>query len=465
MWSFVIFVLLLVALLVGAGFYSGIIKRRDLVRATAAVRHLFAGGANPPKIKMERTTLQFQLANLPNQYPILTNAALERDWLAAAVLSQLNPAVRQTWNDYLGRVSPLALKADPGLEFFLAFQQAYEQEVDKLPGNRSVANKPAALLNLRTNKFAPLFTNSVFLGDRARFEQAVEQITDDETIALRTAYWEALVSAATNLNPSLSDYGVARLALATRSGKIGRRLEELTQQLGSLGELPEPAGECIAEPAPIRTPELPAADRKFFKTYVPERMDFLIIEAITAIAGFLITLPVEHRRHRWWKIGASMALVFGGLLTLRVQMSISLAQRHESVFAGLAYLIPTILLAAIWTPDLSLLASRLFMHLIDPHGPPPKPVTNFTPASRTARRGRLHDALRLVKPGLAREERRHYEALLLKAKLHRQLNHVWRTKLTLKKILRDPQLTESQRRHVSDMFSHLDDRTHACWKI
>jgi hypothetical protein len=464
-WSFVIFTLLLAAILVGAGFYSGIIKRRDLVRVTATIRRLFTGGTNLPKIKMERTTLQFQLANLPNQYPILTNAALERDWSASAVLSQLNPGVRQAWNDYLGRVSPLALETDPGLEFFLDLQQAYELDVDQLAGDRSVANKPAALLNLRTNKFAPLFTNSVYLGDRARFEQAVEQIMDDETIALRLAYWEALVSAATNLNSRLSDYGGAQLALATRSWEIGRRLEGLNEQLRSLGEFPEPAGERIAEPAPVRMPEPPSSDRKFFKTYVPERRDFWIIEAITAIAGFLITLPVEHRHRRWWKIGASMALVFGGLLTLRVQMNIALAQRHESVFAGLAYLIPTILLAAIWTPDLSLMASRMFMHLIDPHDSAGKPASNLRPASRTARHGHLHDALRLVKPELAREERRHYEALLLKAKLHRQLNHKWRTKLTLKKILRDPNLTEGQHRHVSSMLRHLDDRTHACWKI
>ncbi len=247
----------------------------------------------------------------------------------------------------------------------------------------------------------------------------------------------------------------------------------MNEQLRSLGEFPEPAderiaepaGERIAEPAPVPVPEPPSADRKFFRTYVPKRRDFWIIEAITAIAGFLITLPVEHRHRRWWKIGASMALVFGGLLALRVQMSITLAQRHESVFAGLAYLVPTILLAAIWTSDLSLMASRLFMHLIDPHDSAGKPVSNFTPASRTARRGQLHDALRLVNPELAREERRHYEALLLKAKLHRQLNHLWRTKLTLKKILRDPHLTEGQRRRVNDMLSHLNDRTHACWKI
>jgi hypothetical protein len=465
MWSFVVFALLLAALLVGAGFYSGSIKRPDLARVTATIRRLFTDGANLPKIKMERTTLQLQLANLPNKYPILTNAALERDWSAAAVLSQLDPGVRQAWNDYLGRVSPLAIKTDPGLEFFLDLQQAYELDVDKLAGDWNVANKPAVLLNLRTNKFAPLFTNSAYLGDRARFEQSAEQIVDDETIALRTVYWKALVSAATNLNPRLSDYGGAQLALATRSGEICRRLEGLTQQLRSLGEFPEPDRERIAEPALVQTPEPPSAGRKFFKTYVPERRDFLIIEAVTAIAGFLITLPVEHRRRRWWKIGASMALVFGGLLALRVQMSIALAQRHESVFAGLAYLIPTILLTAIWTPDLSLMASKMFMHLIDSHGPPGKPVSNIRPASRTARQGHFYDALRLVKPELAREERRHYEALLLKAKLHRQLNHKWRTRLTLKKILRDLNLTEGQRRHVGSMLRHLDDRTHTCWKI
>ena len=465
MWLFAIFALLLAAILAGAGFYSGSIKRRDLARVTATIRRMFTSGANLPKIKMERATLQFQLANLPNQYPLFTNAALERDWSVAAVLSQLDPGVRQAWNDYLGRVSPLALRADPGLEFFLDLQQAYEQEVDRLAGDRNVANKPAALLNLRTNKFAPLFTNSAYLGDRARFERAAEQIMDDETIALRAAYWKALVSAATNLNSRLSDYGGAQLALATRSGEIGRRLEGLTQQLRSLGEFPEPAGERIAEPAPVRTPEPSSTDRKIFKTYVPEQRDFLIIEAVTAIAGFFITLPVEHRRRRWWKIGASMALVFGGLLTLRVQMSISLAQRHESVFACLVYLIPTILLAAIWTPDFSLMTSKMFLHLIDSPGPAGKPVSNLRPASRTARQGHLHDALRLVKPELVREERRPYEALLLKARLHRQLNHKWRTRLTLKKILRDPNLTESQRLHVGSMLNHLDDRTHTCWKI
>ena len=45
MWSFVIFALVLAAILVGAGFYSGIIKRRDLARVMATVRHKFTDEA------------------------------------------------------------------------------------------------------------------------------------------------------------------------------------------------------------------------------------------------------------------------------------------------------------------------------------------------------------------------------------------------------------------------------------
>lgn len=465
LWSCILIAVLLAALLTGAGLYCGMIKPQDLTRATAAVRRLFPWRTQLPQIKMERTTLQFQLANLPNQYPILTNSALTRDWAAAAVLCQLNPGVREAWNNYLGRVSPRALQASPSLEFFLDLQQAYEQEVDKLAGDESIANKPAALLNLRTNQFAPLFTNSVYVADRAKFEKAAEQITDDETIALRTAYWEALVTAVTNLNPGLSDYGGAQLALATRSGEIGRRLADANQKLRGLGESPEPVVEHIAEPASIRLPESPSGDHTFFKTFVPRQRDFWIVEAATAIAGLLITLPVEHRRRRWWKIGASMALVYSGLLALRVQTSLSLAQRHESIFASLAYMIPTVLIAAIWAPDFSLMASTLFMQLIDPRDSPGKPAANFSPASRIARQGQLQDALRLIKPELARGENRRYEALLLKARLHRQLNHKWRTRLALKKILRDPNLTEGQRRHVGDLLRLMDDPTHASWKI
>ena len=109
--------------------------------------------------------------------------------------------------------------------------------------------------------------------------------------------------------------------------------------------------------------------------------------------------------------------------------------------------------------------SKLFLHLIASPGPAGKPISNLRPASRTARQGHLQDALRLVKPELVREECRPYEALLLKARLHRQLNHKWWTRLTLKKILRDPHLTESQRCHVGDMLNHLDEPTHPCWKI
>jgi hypothetical protein len=463
MWSFVIFALVLAAILAGACFYSGIIKRRDVARVMATVRHTFIGEVRLRELKMERTTLEFQLANLPNKFPILTNAAAAREWSAAAILSQLDPDVRQTWNDYLGRVSPLVVRADHNLEIFLAIRSAYEQDVDELAGDRHVTNKIAGLLNLRTNKYASLFTNSVYLDDHARFERAAVKIVDDETIALREAYWAALVSAVTNLDPRLSDYSSAVLAVEIKSGAIGRRLNELTQQLGGLGELPEPAEERIEKPAPVQRPEPPPGDRKFFETYVPEQRDFVIAGAATLIIGFLMTLPAELRPRRWLKIGASLALVFAGLLTLRVQVSIELAQRHESLFTFLVYLVPAILLTGIWAPVLASLVSKFFLHLLDwPQGE--TPISNFRSASLTARRGDFNDALRFVKRDPT-SDHEHYETFLLKAKLHRQMNHKWRTWLTLKKVLRNPNLTEGQRHHASNMLRHLGDRTHACWKI
>ena len=142
MWSFVIFALLLAAILVGAGFYSGIIKRQDLALVTATVRRMFTGETSLHKIKIECTTLQFQLANLPNQYPILTNAALARDWSAAAVLSQLDPGVRQAWNDYLGRVSPLAIRPTPAWNFSWLSNRRMNWTWTNLPGTGTLPTNP-----------------------------------------------------------------------------------------------------------------------------------------------------------------------------------------------------------------------------------------------------------------------------------------------------------------------------------
>jgi hypothetical protein len=463
-WSFVIFALVLAAILVGAGFYSGIIKRRDLACATATVRRTFADKARLPEMRMERSTLEFQLAGLPGKFPILTNAALARDWSASVGPARLDPDVGKAWNSYWKRVSPLVLQADHSLEYFLALQAAYDLDVDQLAGDWSVTNKPAALLNLQTNKFGSLFTNPVYLKDRTRFEAAAAKITDDKTLALREACWTALVSATTNLNPKLCDYGRATLALETRSAEINRRLGTLTEQLRDLGELPEPAtDERVEKPTVVHPPE-PLTSRKFFKTYTPQPRDFVTIETATIIIGFLITLPLELRPRRWLKIGASMVLVYLGLLTLRVPVSVALAQRHESIFAFLGYLLPATFLAAIWTPPICLILARLGLHLIDSPGTDGSPAPNPGSASRAARQGNYHDALRLARAKLA-QDHSHYETLVLKAKLHQQMNHKWRAKWTLKKALREPDLTKDQWQHVNHLLANLEDRTHACWKI
>ena len=110
---FIIFTLVLAAFLIAGGYYQGVINRRTMTRAVSAVRRAFADKRELPALKMERSTLEFQLPNLPRQFPILTNAALARAWSAAAVSSQLDPDVRETWNAYLNRVSPLVLQTDP----------------------------------------------------------------------------------------------------------------------------------------------------------------------------------------------------------------------------------------------------------------------------------------------------------------------------------------------------------------
>ena len=463
-WPFIIFGFILAAVLLSGGFYRGILKRRSLARVAATVRRTFADKTHAPELKMKRSTLEFQLSGLPRKFPILTNAALARDWSASTSVARLDPDVGKAWNNYWKRVSPLVLQADHRLEFFLALEAAYDLDVDQLAGDWSVTNQPAVLLNLQINKFGSLFTNPVCLNDRARFEAAAAKITDDKTLDLRETYWTALVSATTNLNPKLRDYGRAMLVLETRSAEIKRQLGTLTEQLRDLDELPEPATDgSVEKTAVVRAPEL-LTSREFFKTYAPQPKDFVTIEIATIIIGFLITLPLELRSRRWLKIGVSMVLVYLGLLTLRVPVSVALAQRHESIFAFLGYLLPATFLAAIWTPPICLILARLSLHLIDSPDPAESAAPTPGSAGRTARQGNYHDALRLVRARLA-QDHSHYETLVLKAKLHQQMNHKWRAKWTLQKALREPDLTGGQRQRINQLLANLEDRTHAGWKL
>ena len=154
---------------------------------------------------------------------------------------RFGPARPRRWQDLeqlLEAASrPWRSRPTTAWNIFLAFQRHTNWTWIKLAGDWSVTNKPAALLNLRTNKFASLFTNSVYLDDRVRFETAAAKITDDQTLALREAYWTALVSATTNLNPKLCNYGRATLALATRSAEISRRLERVDRTASQPGRI------------------------------------------------------------------------------------------------------------------------------------------------------------------------------------------------------------------------------------
>jgi hypothetical protein len=275
----------------------------------------------------------------------------------------------------------------------------------------------------------------------------------------------ALVSVTTNLNPGLAGYGRATLAMETQATEISRQLDTLTGQLRNLGELPEiSADERVEGPVPVRPPEH-LTSREYFKTYVPQPRDFVTFEIATVIAGFLITLPAELRPRRWLKIGVSMVLVGLDLLFLQVQVGVTLDQRHLSLSAYLGYLLPAILLAAIWTHDLCSIAANLVMHLIDSPGAGGTPVSHHGPVRLTARQGDFADALRLAQARLAGDDRRHYETFVLKAKLHQQMNHKWRAKWALNRALRDPHLTKAQRQYINLLLALLDDRTHACWKL
>jgi hypothetical protein len=464
-WPFIIFAFILAVVLAGGAFYRGILKRRDLAHPTTAIRRTFVDNTKLPEMKLERSALEFQLAALPGKFPVLTNAALKRDWLMSAGLARLDPDVDAAWNSYWKRISPPVLQADHRLKYFLALQSAYDTDADRLIRDWSVTNKSAALLDLQTTKFASLFTNQVYLDDRARFEAAAAKITDPQTLDLREAYRRTLVPVITALNPKLVDYGRAALVMESKATEINRQLNLLNEQLRDLGELPEPStGEQVGRPVPVCPPERPSS-REYFKTYVPQPRDFAIIETAIFVVGFLITLPPELRSRRWLKIGASLVLVYFELLILQVQVSVSLAERYHSIFAYLIYLLPATLLAAIWTHDLCSIGANLAMYLIDSPGTGRPPVSHHRSPRLAIRQGDLADALRLARARLTADSHVHYETLVLKAKLHQQMNHKWRAKWALKKARRDLHLTDDQRRYVNLLLSLLDDPSHHCWKL
>jgi hypothetical protein len=460
---FIIFASLLLALLAGAQWYKGRFKQRMLAQMAASVRMTFTDNGELTKMRMERTSLEFQLPNLPRDYPILTNASLRRDWSEAAVLSQLDPEVCASWRAYLNRVSPLLQGTDPSLGTYLALQEGYIDAVEPLAKNVFLRNKTALFMDLRTNKFAPLLSQKTYVADAATFEHLTQALVDEKTLALRKTYELALTAAATNLHPQLAEYARARLGLALKSDEMKARVRKLTEQLGGLDESPSSAARPAGLEALTRTPQdllRPGA----LATYMPREKDFAGILLATALLGLLITQPVEMRDRRWLKIGASVVLVYLGLQALRIRGDPNGGDEGTQVFAFFGFVVPAALLAALWASSCTSVLSKLALNLIDPSGADETQDSRLRPAYDAARQGHYRPALKLLKPKLLLDPR-NYEALLLKARLHRQLGRKWRAKWTLAKILRNRQLTASQRTNADFMLRNLGNKTDACWTL
>jgi len=100
-WSLVIFGFLLAAILISGGFYQNVLKRRDLAHAATTTRPASAEPPKLPELKMERSSLEFQLAALPGKFPLLTNAALARHWSSNANLARRDPQLTKPQRQYV----------------------------------------------------------------------------------------------------------------------------------------------------------------------------------------------------------------------------------------------------------------------------------------------------------------------------------------------------------------------------
>ena len=460
---FIIYVTLLLALLGGARWYQGWFKQRTLAQVAASVREVVTDPAEIAKIKMERTALEFQLPNLRHEYPLLTNAVLADDWAAAAVLCQVEPAVAASWRAYLNQVSPLVQEKDPSLGPFLALQQGYAVEVERLAKEVFLRDKPALLLELRDKKFAPLFRYDAYVADGSRFDGLARSLADEDTRAARKAYEEALAAAAVKVNPQLSEYARARLKFALKSDDLRSRLQHLSEQLGDLAASPS----SVVQPdwrSAVSSSPVSLLRQASFESYVPQEKDFLGILLATALVGIIITQPIEMRDRRWLKTGASVVLVYLGLLVLRIPVSQAAANRGTNVFAFLAFLVPAALLAAIWASSFTSLLSNLLLQFIDPAGLDETEDSRLRPAYEAARQGQYRLALKLVKPKLLLDPW-HYEALVLQVRLQRQLNRKWRARWTLAKLLRNRHLTADQRETAKYLRHNLGCKNDPCWSL
>jgi hypothetical protein len=325
-----------------------------------------------------------------------------------------------------------------------------------------IKDKPARLTALRSGKFASLFSNPNYLADAARFQKTAQSLADETTLGLHRAYQQALADGVTNINPKLAGYAAANLDVELKSDNLRARLEELKELLGETKPAGLPLQADLGNQAPLSPKAL--LSRGFYDTYVPNRRDIIGIELATLVLGLVLTSPVELRDRRWLKIGAALVLVFLCLLALSIPVGLGLTDRGTSVFAFFGFVVPAALLAEVWASDFTFFFSKLFMQLIDPAGPEETEDTRLRPAHEAARKGDYRQALKLLKPRLLLDPW-DYETLVLQAKLHRHLERPWRTRRTLKKLLRNPKLDPAQQENVGYMLRNQETKSDACWSL
>jgi hypothetical protein len=415
-------------------------------------QNLFVNEADLNRWQGERTALEYQRANLAGFGPAFTNAAASNAWTEAVAAAALQDETRPALRASQRCVNPLILAQTPELETFVALQEAYETAVDRIVNEARATPPLAALIPLRTNAFRTLFEHPVYLADREHYERLAFQIADADAVATRSNYLHSLAKRVTAINPELEPL----------TQELRRRTAEWASLQTRLREYDRPLGDAAATAAPGGNFSGGNLGQQLRALCAPQEKDYLTLEAAAAVFFILLTLPQELHVGRWKKIGLSLGLIYLGLLALRVPLSLSLAEKGENVFAFFGFVLPMVLVAALWTGDVAWYLAHGFTTLVDSAGPAESESTSLRPALVAARQGDYREALRR----LDRVNRgRDYEVLLLRARLHRQLNRNWRTKLTLKELLRSKELHPSQRAVVANLLQRMDDPANPCWTI
>ena len=201
----------------------------------------------------------------------------------------------------------------------------------------------------------------------------------------------------------------------------------------------------------------------FLAAMVPAWMGRWGIELSSFCLFWVITQPMELRRHRWLRIGISIMLVYLLRAAMGRPLDPTFAGHGSNTFTFFGFLMPSSMLAGLWTPAVSFyLAAGLTVFVDSPGEYDSEP--SLQPAYGALRAGLFRQGLRLVRPTL-REHFHHYEALVLAACLHRRLNRRWRTRLALLRALQNAELFEAQRARLLNMIGHLEEPAHGCWQI